>query len=191
MSLHQPLRPRRGHPAAFNANLAWLRKVFDTKSASQHNRGLFLVKLNKTSHFLTSCCETLWSKLPLKFKHQLAAYERALCKVSDCKGLFGMSSLISPAIHFSSPRNPGNQTWSWKIPLCINHVQIKPTFIQDFPPRLLGAAPAGGAAAADESSSSSSTKPLLGGASMKPWHGVAKFTVFRFFWDIQQHQWST
>jgi hypothetical protein len=21
---------------------------------------------------------------------------------------------------------------------------------------------------------------------MKPWHGVAKFTVFRFFWDIQQ-----
>ena len=73
MSLHQPLRPRRGHPAAFNANLAWLRKVFDTKSASQHNRGLFLVKSNKTlckkkqsclapvktNHFLTSCCETL------------------------------------------------------------------------------------------------------------------------------------
>jgi hypothetical protein len=62
-------------------------------------------------------------------------------------------------------------------PRSIDDVQIKTHIYTGFP-ATFGAAPAGAAAA---EKAAHETKPLLGGASMKPWHGVAKFTVFRFF----------
>ena len=67
----------------------------------------------------------------------------------------------------------------WENPRSIDDVQIKTHIYTGFP-ATFGAAPAGGAAA---EKAAHETKPLLGGASMKPWHGVL---FLQFFRDIQQ-----